>query len=113
MKICVLPGDGIGPEIMAEAVRVLKALDLKLEMKEGLLGGCAVDATGTPYPETTQKLAREADAVLLGAVGGPKWDTLPREQRPERGLLGIRKDLGLFANLRPAILYPNWPMPRR
>lgn len=107
MKICVLPGDGIGPEIMAEAVRVLKALDLKLEMEEGLLGGCAVDATGTPYPEATQKLAREADAVLLGAVGGPKWDTLPREQRPERGLLDIRKDLGLFANLRPAILYPE------
>ena len=107
MKICVLPGDGIGPEIMAEAVRVLKALDLKLEMEEALLGGCAVDATGTPYPEATQKLAREADAVLLGAVGGPKWDTLPRDQRPERGLLGIRKDLGLFANLRPAILYPE------
>ena len=107
MKICVLPGDGIGPEIMAQAVRVLNALDLKLEMEEALLGGCAVDATGTPYPEATQKLAREADAVLLGAVGGPKWDTLPREQRPERGLLGIRKDLGLFANLRPAILYPE------
>jgi len=107
MKICVLPGDGIGPEIMAEAVRVLNALDLKLEMEEALLGGCAVDATGTPYPEATQKLAREADAVLLGAVGGPKWDALPREQRPERGLLGIRKDLGLFANLRPAILYPE------
>ncbi|MCK6407790.1 3-isopropylmalate dehydrogenase [Thauera sp.] len=107
MKICVLPGDGIGPEIMAQAVRVLKLLDLKLEMEEALLGGCAVDATGTPYPEATQKLAREADALLLGAVGGPKWDTLPREQRPERGLLGIRKDLGLFANLRPAILYPE------
>ena len=107
MKICVLPGDGIGPEIMAQAVRVLKALDLKLEMEEALLGGCAVDATGTPYPEATQKLARQADALLLGAVGGPKWDALPREQRPERGLLGIRKDLGLFANLRPAILYPE------
>ena len=107
MKICVLPGDGIGPEIMAEAVRVLKALDLKFELEEGLLGGCAVDATGTPYPEATQKLAREADAVLLGAVGGPKWDSLPREQRPERGRLGIRKDLNLFANLRPAILYPE------
>ncbi len=107
MKICVLPGDGIGPEIMAEAVRVLKALDLKFELEEGLLGGCAVDATGTPYPEATQKLAREANAVLLGAVGGPKWDSLPREQRPERGLLGIRKDLNLFANLRPAILYPE------
>ena len=107
MKICVLPGDGIGPEIMAQAVRVLKSLDLELEMEEALLGGCAVDATGTPYPEATQKLAREADALLLGAVGGPKWDSLPREQRPERGLLGIRKDLGLFANLRPAILYPE------
>jgi 3-isopropylmalate dehydrogenase len=107
MKICVLPGDGIGPEIMAEAVRVLKALDLKLEMEEALLGGCAVDATGNPYPEATQKLAQAADAVLLGAVGGPQWDNNPREQRPERGLLGIRKELGLFANLRPAILYPE------
>jgi len=107
MKICVLPGDGIGPEITAEAVRVLKALDLKLEMEEGLLGGCAVDATDHPYPEATQKLARAADAILLGAVGGPQWDALPREKRPERGLLGIRKDLNLFANLRPAILYPE------
>ena len=107
MKICVLPGDGIGLEIMAEAVRVLKALDLKVEIEEALLGGCAVDATGSPYPEATQKLAQAADAVLLGAVGGPKWDALPREQRPERGLLGIRKQLGLFANLRPAILYPE------
>jgi 3-isopropylmalate dehydrogenase len=107
MKICVLPGDGIGLEITAEAVRVLKALDLKFEMEEALLGGCAVDATGNPYPEATQKLARAADAVLLGAVGGPQYDTLPREQRPERGLLGIRKDLGLFANLRPAVLYPE------
>ena len=107
MKICVLPGDGIGLEITAEAVRVLKALDLKFEMEEALLGGCAVDATGSPYPEATQKLAQAADAVLLGAVGGPKWDVLPREQRPERGLLGIRKQLGLFANLRPAILYPE------
>jgi 3-isopropylmalate dehydrogenase len=107
MKICVLPGDGIGPEITAEAVRVLKALDLKLELEEGLLGGCAVDATGDPYPAATQKLAQAADAVLLGAVGGPQWDNHPREQRPERGLLGIRKQLGLFANLRPAILYPE------
>ena len=107
MKICVLPGDGIGPEITAEAVRVLKVVEPKIEMETALLGGCAVDATGKPYPEATQKLAREADAVLLGAVGGPQWDTLPREQRPERGLLGIRKDLNLFANLRPAILYPE------
>ena len=107
MKICVLPGDGIGPEIISEAVRVLQALDLPLEMETALLGGSAVDATGQPYPEATQKLARAADAVLLGAVGGPQWDTLPREQRPERGLLDIRKDLNLFANLRPAILYPE------
>ncbi|HEY6897854.1 MAG TPA: 3-isopropylmalate dehydrogenase [Rhodocyclaceae bacterium] len=107
MKIAVLPGDGIGPEIVAEAVRVLKALDLKLEMEEALLGGCAVDAAGSAYPEATQKLAREADAVLLGAVGGPQWDSNPRELRPERGLLAIRKDLNLFANLRPAILYPE------
>ena len=107
MKICVLPGDGIGPEIIAQAVRVLNSLDLKFELEEALLGGAAVDATGCPYPEATQKLAREADAVLLGAVGGPQWDSLPREKRPERGLLGIRKDLNLFANLRPAILYPE------
>ncbi|MGL1832815.1 3-isopropylmalate dehydrogenase [Rhodocyclaceae bacterium SMB388] len=107
MKVCVLPGDGIGPEIMAEAVRVLQALDLKFELEEALLGGSAVDATGSPYPEATSRLAREADAILLGAVGGPKWDALPREQRPERGLLAIRKELGLFANLRPAILYPE------
>jgi 3-isopropylmalate dehydrogenase len=107
MKVCVLPGDGIGPEIIAEAVRVLRALDLKIEMEEALLGGCAVDATGSPYPDATQKLAQAADAVLLGAVGGPQWDNNPREQRPERGLLGIRKHLGLFANLRPAILYPE------
>jgi len=110
MKICVLPGDGIGPEIVAEAVRVLEALrsdGLKFELDNALLGGCAVDAAGEPYPEATRKLAREADAVLLGAVGGPKYDSLPREKRPERGLLGIRKDLGLFANLRPAVLYPE------
>ena len=107
MKICVLPGDGIGPEIVAEAVRVLRALEMPCELEEGLLGGGAVDATGNPYPEATQKLAQAADAVLLGAVGGPKWDNLPREQRPERGLLGIRKQLGLFANLRPAVLFPE------
>ncbi|MDR2239297.1 MAG: 3-isopropylmalate dehydrogenase [Zoogloeaceae bacterium] len=110
MKICVLPGDGIGPEIVGQAVRVLEALrqdGIKLEMETALLGGCAVDAAGDPYPEATRKLARAADAVLLGAVGGPQYDVLPREQRPERGLLGIRKDLGLFANLRPALLYPE------
>ncbi len=110
MKICVLPGDGIGPEIMAQALRVLDVFrkeGMTIETEEGLLGGCAVDATGSPYPEATQKLARESDAVLLAAVGGPKWDNLPRPQRPERGLLGIRKDLNLFANLRPAVLYPE------
>ena len=107
MKICVLPGDGIGIEITEQAVRVLKGLGLKFEMEEALLGGIAVDQTGSPYPEATAKLARAADAVLLGAVGGPKWDNLPREQRPEKGLLGIRQDLGVFANLRPAYLYPE------
>jgi 3-isopropylmalate dehydrogenase len=110
MKICVLPGDGIGPEIVAQAVRVLEALrreGLKIELEEALLGGCAVDATGTPYPEATRALAGQADAVLLGAVGGPRYDRLPREQRPERGLLAIRKELGLFANLRPIRVYPE------
>lgn len=110
MKLTVLPGDGIGPEIMAQALRVLDVFrkeGMKIETETALLGGCAVDATGSPYPEATQKLAREADAVLLAAVGGPKWDNLPRPQRPERGLLGIRKDLNLFANLRPAVLYPE------
>ncbi|NLR73977.1 MULTISPECIES: 3-isopropylmalate dehydrogenase [Leeia] len=110
MKIAILPGDGIGPEIVAQAVRVLDALrsdGLPIEYEYGVLGGGAVDATGSPYPEATQKLAQAADAILLGAVGGPQWDNLPREQRPERGLLGIRKQLGVFANLRPAVLYPE------
>lgn len=110
MKIAVLPGDGIGPEIVAQAVRVLEALrtdGLAIELEYGLIGGYAVDATGEPYPEATHKLASQADAVLLGAVGGPKYDALPRHQRPERGLLAIRKELNLFANLRPAILYPE------
>ncbi|HQW20874.1 MAG TPA: 3-isopropylmalate dehydrogenase [Rhodocyclaceae bacterium] len=108
MKIAVLPGDGIGPEIVAQALRVLdvfKSEGMKIETEEALLGGGAVDATGSPYPEATQKICRAAEAVLLGAVGGPQWDNLPRPQRPERGLLGIRKDLNLFANLRPAVLY--------
>jgi 3-isopropylmalate dehydrogenase len=108
MKICYLPGDGIGPEIMAQALRVLDVFQsegMKIEREEALLGGAAVDATELPYPPATQELARAADAVLLAAVGGPKWDALPRPQRPERGLLGIRKDLNLFANLRPAVLY--------
>ncbi len=110
MKIAVLAGDGIGPEIVAQAVQVLEALrsdGLKFELESGLLGGCAVDATGEPFPEATRKLVAAADAVLLGAVGGPQYDTLSREQRPERGLLAIRKALNLFANLRPAVLYPE------
>lgn len=109
-NILVLPGDGIGPEITAEAVRVLEALKkdgLDITLDTALLGGCAVDATGEPYPAATRDKAAAAEAILLGAVGGPKWDTFPREQRPERGLLGIRKHLNLFANLRPAILYPE------
>ncbi len=107
-KILVLPGDGIGPEIMAEALRVLDALKkdgLKIETESALIGGCAVDATGKPLPDETLKLALAADAVLLASVGGPKYDTLPREQRPERGLLGIRKAMNVFANLRPANVY--------
>ena len=110
MKIAVLAGDGIGPEIIAQAVRVLTELQhegLKIELESGLLGGCAVDKAGVPFPEETKKLVTEADAILLGAVGGPQYDTLPRAQRPEQGLLSIRKSLNLFANLRPAILYPE------
>ena len=110
MKIAVLPGDGIGPEIITEALKVLSALrsdGLKIETEQAPLGGAAYDQFGQPYPEFTQKLVRAADAVLLGAVGGPQYDTLDRPLRPERGLLAIRKDLGLFANLRPAIVYPE------
>ena len=107
-KILILPGDGIGPEILTQAERVLEVLRAsgeKIEWRHGLLGGIAVDPEGSPYPESTQKAAREADAILMGAVGGPKYDELPRELRPERGILGIRKDLQLFANLRPALAY--------
>jgi len=110
-KILVLPGDGIGQEIVTEAVKVLACLrdefGLDIEMDEALVGGCAYDAAGTPLPDATLDLAREADAVLLGAVGGPKWEPLDYSVRPERGLLGLRKELGLFANLRPAVLYPQ------
>jgi 3-isopropylmalate dehydrogenase len=110
MKIAVLPGDGIGPEIVGQAVRVLEALrsdGLKLEIESSVIGGAAYDAAGDPLPAPTLDLARKADAVLLGAVGGPKYDTLPRPLRPEQGLLRIRKELGLFANIRPAVLYPE------
>lgn len=107
MKIAVLPGDGIGPEIVAQAVKVLKALDLNIEMTEAPIGGAGYEAAGDPLPDATLKLAKEADAVLLGAVGDWKYDKLERHLRPERGLLRIRKELNLFANLRPALLYPE------
>ncbi len=110
MKIAVLAGDGIGPEIMAEAVKVLKALasdGLKLELEQAPFGGAGYDAFGDPLPEQTLRLARAADAVLCGAVGGPQYDALPRAKRPEQGILRIRKELALFANLRPAVLFPE------
>jgi 3-isopropylmalate dehydrogenase len=105
MKIAVLPGDGIGTEIVAEAIKVLKSLDLKFEMESALVGGAAYDAHGHPLPESTLKLAQEADAILFGAVGDWKYDTLDRPLRPEQAILGLRKNLGLFANFRPAICY--------
>ncbi len=105
MKIAVLPGDGIGTEIVAEAIKVLKSLDLKFEMEQALVGGAAYDAHGHPLPESTLKLAKEADAILFGAVGDWKYDTLDRPLRPEQAILGLRKNLGLFANFRPAICY--------
>ncbi len=109
-KIAVLPGDGIGQEIIAEAVKVIEALKadgLDVEMEHGLVGGTAYDETGSPLPEATLKLAKESDAILLGAVGGYKWESLDIAVRPEKGLLGLRAELDLFANLRPAILYPQ------
>lgn len=107
MKIAVLPGDGIGPEIVAQAVKVLSALKLDLQMTEAPIGGAGYEAAGDPLPDATLKLAKDADAVLLGAVGDWKYDKLERHLRPERGLLRIRKELNLFANLRPALLYPE------
>ncbi|MDO9145105.1 3-isopropylmalate dehydrogenase [Rhodoferax sp.] len=105
MKIAVLPGDGIGTEIVAEAVKVLQALDLRFEMETALVGGAGYEAHGHPLPESTLKLAKEADAILFGAVGDWKYDTLDRPLRPEQAILGLRKHLGLFANFRPAICY--------
>jgi 3-isopropylmalate dehydrogenase len=102
--ICVLPGDGIGPEIIAEAIKVINALNLDLEIQYGLVGGAAIDACKEPLPAETLALAQKADAVLLGAVGGPKWEHLDIAMRPEKGLLGLRSHLNLFANLRPAIV---------
>ncbi len=105
MKIAVLPGDGIGTEIVAEAVKVLEALGLSFEMESALVGGAAYDAHGHPLPESTLKLAMAADAVLFGAVGDWKYDKLDRPLRPEQAILGLRKNMGLFANFRPAICY--------
>jgi 3-isopropylmalate dehydrogenase len=107
MKIAILPGDGIGPEITNQAVYVLKALNVGAELVEAPIGGAGYEKFGDPLPDSTLDLAIKSDAVLLGAVGDWKYDTLPRDKRPERGLLRIRKELNLFANLRPAILYPE------
>jgi 3-isopropylmalate dehydrogenase len=110
MKIAVLPGDGIGPEIVAQAAKVLEALrsdGLKIEMEYAHIGGAGYDAAKDPLPEATLSLSKASDAVLLGAVGGYQYDNLPRPMRPEQGLLRIRKGLGLFANLRPAMVYPE------
>ena len=109
--IAVIKGDGIGPEITEAAVEVLNAVGLRFGHEftytHPLMGGAAIDAAGVPLPDETIALCKAADAVLLGAVGGPKWDSLPGDKRPEKGLLGIRSALGLYANLRPAILYPE------
>ncbi len=110
MKIAVLPGDGIGKEIIAEALKVLRALErhgLALELHEAPVGGAGYEASGDPLPEATLKLAREADAILFGAVGGWEYDKLPRPKRPEQAILRLRKELNLFANLRPAVVYPE------
>lgn len=104
-KILVLAGDGIGPEVTAEAVKIVEALDVDIDVSYGLIGGAAYDETGNPLPEEALKKAKAVDAILLGAVGGPKWEPLDISVRPEKGLLGIRKGLGLFANLRPALVF--------
>jgi 3-isopropylmalate dehydrogenase len=110
-RITLLPGDGIGPEIMAVAVNVLNVvgeqLDIRFEFTEALVGGAAIDETGEPLPPKTLEICRDSDAVLLAAIGGYKWDSLPRHLRPETGLLGLRAGLGLFANLRPAKIFPQ------
>jgi 3-isopropylmalate dehydrogenase len=110
MKVAILPGDGIGTEIVKQAVKVLRALEpqgLRFELDERPVGGTAYDLTGDPLPAATLQLAREADAILFGAVGDWKYDSLPREKRPEQAILGLRRELNLFANLRPALLYPE------
>jgi 3-isopropylmalate dehydrogenase len=110
-NVLILPGDGIGPEIVAEAEKVLRAVvsrfNLNLTIEQAPVGGAAYDLHGHPLPDSTLQAARNADAILLGAVGGPKWESLPIEVRPEKALLGLRSQLGLFANLRPAVLYPQ------
>nr|VFK27659.1 MAG: 3-isopropylmalate dehydrogenase [Candidatus Kentron sp. MB] len=110
-KILLLPGDGVGPEVITQAEKVLNTLrakgQLDVQIQHASIGGCAIDAYGTPFPDETLHQAKDADAVLLGAIGGPKWDTLQRHLRPEQGLLGLRAGLGVFANLRPAILHPR------
>src|SRR5699024_1369734 len=110
-RILTMPGDGVGPEICNEAIRVLDALRVKhgldIALDSAVVGGAAIDAEGTPLPEESLQAARQADAILFGAIGGPKWDDQPRANRPESGLLRLRSELGLFANLRPAILYPQ------
>ena len=107
MKVAVLPGDGIGQEIVAQAVRVLEKLGLEIDAEQAPVGGAAYDATGDPLPAATLELAKKADAVLFGAVGDPRYDSLPRAKRPEQAILGLRKALGLFANFRPAQVYPE------
>jgi 3-isopropylmalate dehydrogenase len=107
MKVAVLPGDGIGPEIIAQARQVLRQLNLPLEFSEAPVGGAAYETAGDPLPAATLKIAKEADAVLFGAVGDPRYDKLERAKRPEQAILGLRKELGLFANLRPALVHPE------
>ncbi|AYD40150.1 3-isopropylmalate dehydrogenase [Clostridium fermenticellae] len=109
MKIAVLPGDGVGTEVISQAIKVLHAVsskyDIDFEFNEGKMGGSAIDEFGDPFPEETIKICKESDAILLGAVGGPKWDNVSPEMRPEKGLLKLRKTMGAFANLRPAVLF--------
>ena len=111
LKVLLLPGDGIGPEIVAEAEKVLRKINrshsLDISFESALVGGAAIDVEGVPLPEAKLAKAKAADAILLGAVGGPKWDAIETSRRPEKGLLGLRSELGLFANLRPALLYPQ------
>ena len=111
LTVALLPGDGIGPEVVAEGARIIRAVAKRwghtIDLSEGLIGGCALDARGTPLPSETLELCRTADAVLLGAVGGPRWDNPDAKQRPEQGLLGLRREMGVYANLRPVSVHPS------